>query len=204
MNCHRNQKQIGQNNHLQTLFDTHSYVLYNWKGVHQNPLTSKHYITLSKPNQAKSVREKKGWASFEQSFQWKWSTVCIISCFSKIFGEIVPPPPKKPDSLIIHRLQCDERSFQCLWYPTQTNMGSGWKRNLNELKWRFLYLRSNYHLLKIHNCSFSESKTKNDWINTFIFFHNYDLTLTYMIYLQGTSQQHSRHTRYIVWWPKHC
>ena len=70
-------KQIGQNNHLQTLFDTHSYVLYNWKGVHQNPITSKHYITLSKPNQAKSVREKKGRVSFENSTNGHFSACGI-------------------------------------------------------------------------------------------------------------------------------
>ena len=38
------------------------------KWVHQNPITSKHYVTLSKnfkPNQAESVRDKKGWVSFQ-------------------------------------------------------------------------------------------------------------------------------------------
>ena len=64
--------------HLQTLFHTLSYILSNWKWVHQNPITSKHYITLSKklqakPSQAKSVREKKGRASFENSMNGHFS-----------------------------------------------------------------------------------------------------------------------------------
>ena len=37
------------------------------------------------------MREKKGRPSFEQSFQWNQSTMCIISRFSKIFDEIVTP-----------------------------------------------------------------------------------------------------------------
>ena len=77
-------EQIGQNNHLQTLFHTHSYILSYRKSVQQNSITSKHYFTLIpiisqiengliktqsppntishspkhfKPSQAKSVRE---------------------------------------------------------------------------------------------------------------------------------------------------
>ena len=33
MNGHQNMKQMGRNNHLQTLFHTHSYILYNRKRV---------------------------------------------------------------------------------------------------------------------------------------------------------------------------
>ena len=54
-----NQKQISQNNHLQTLFHTHCYILSNWKGIHQNPITSQHYITLSKNVQAIPSQECK-------------------------------------------------------------------------------------------------------------------------------------------------
>ena len=124
MNGHQNQKQIGQNNHLQTLFKNYFYILsnckwfwwivieissklvetiiskhylkiisifcqivtdfdelslkseanwskqsppntiwhlllypVNWKNVNEYSITSKHYNTPSKPNQAKSVRE---------------------------------------------------------------------------------------------------------------------------------------------------
>ena len=43
---HQNQKQIGRNNHPQTLFHTHSYILSYRKSVQQNSITSKHYFTL--------------------------------------------------------------------------------------------------------------------------------------------------------------
>ena len=99
MNGHQNMKQMGRNNHLQTLFHTHSNILINcnwfWWMVIKiwskwvETITSKHYFTLIpifciiekgfikiqsppntishspknlKPNQAKSVREKKEWA----------------------------------------------------------------------------------------------------------------------------------------------
>ena len=44
-------------NHLQTLFHTHSYILYNRKRVHLNPITSQQYITLSKKLKAKPSQE---------------------------------------------------------------------------------------------------------------------------------------------------
>ena len=47
MNGRRKHYQIGWNNHLQTLFQTHSYIMSNWKNVKQNVITSKHYLTLN-------------------------------------------------------------------------------------------------------------------------------------------------------------
>ena len=58
MNCHRNQKQIGQNNHLQTLFNNHFYIIlyyfiWFWRMVIKiicklvKTITSKHYFTLT-------------------------------------------------------------------------------------------------------------------------------------------------------------
>ena len=35
-----------ENNHLKTLFHTHPYILSYSKNVQQNPITSKHYLTL--------------------------------------------------------------------------------------------------------------------------------------------------------------
>ena len=56
MNCHRNQQQIGQNNHLQTLFKNHFFFLSNCKWFRWivikirsklvKTITSKHYLTL--------------------------------------------------------------------------------------------------------------------------------------------------------------
>ena len=40
-------EQIGCNNHLQTLFRTHSYILLYRKSAQHNSITSKHYFTLS-------------------------------------------------------------------------------------------------------------------------------------------------------------
>ena len=57
MKCQRNQKQIGRNNHLQTLFNNHCYIMSTWNNVHQNAITSKHYMTLSKKLQAKPSQE---------------------------------------------------------------------------------------------------------------------------------------------------
>ena len=74
MNDHRNKKQIGRNNHLQTLFHTHFYILSNWKRFQQNPITSKHYMTISKKTSSQTkprvwerIREKKGRASLKNS-----------------------------------------------------------------------------------------------------------------------------------------
>ena len=47
--------------------------------------------------------------------------MCIISCFSKFFDEIVTPPFS---SIIIHGTSFDERSFQCSLYPTEKFMFS--------------------------------------------------------------------------------
>ena len=57
MTGHRNQKHIGRNNHLQTLFNNHCYIMSTWNNVHQNAITSKHYMTLSKKLQAKPSQE---------------------------------------------------------------------------------------------------------------------------------------------------
>ena len=56
MNGHQNQKQIGHNNHLQTLFQTHSHILanYSWfwiivikiRSQLVMIITSKHYFSL--------------------------------------------------------------------------------------------------------------------------------------------------------------
>ena len=85
MKCHRNQKHIGRNNHLQTLFNNHCYIMSTWNNVHQNAITSKHYMTLSKKLQAKPSQEcKRVWErkktsfsvevemnfSFQQNFLW--------------------------------------------------------------------------------------------------------------------------------------
>ena len=42
-----------KSNNLKTLFHTHSYILYNRIRVHQNPITSIHYLTHSKKLHAK-------------------------------------------------------------------------------------------------------------------------------------------------------
>ena len=60
MNGHQKYKHIGENNHLHTLFYTHSYIMPHLKNDQQNPITSKHYITLSKKLQAKPSQECEG------------------------------------------------------------------------------------------------------------------------------------------------
>ena len=60
MNGHRNQKQIGRNNHLQTLFHTHSYVLsFRKKGSaksnHLQTLYYTHSYVLSNPNHLQTL-----------------------------------------------------------------------------------------------------------------------------------------------------
>ena len=100
MNGHGNQKQIGQNNHLQTLFHTHCYILSNWKNVHQNPITSKHYFTLSKKLQAKPSQEckrvwerKKYGLALSSHFNGS-SKLCAPFLISvNILMELYPPPP---------------------------------------------------------------------------------------------------------------
>ena len=93
MKCHQNQKHIGRNNHLQTLFNNHCYIISTWNNGHQNAITSKHYMTLSKKLQAKPSQEcKRVWErkTDRLAFQWKWKWT---SHFKKNFYGIVPPPP---------------------------------------------------------------------------------------------------------------
>ena len=82
MNVHRNKKQFGRNNHLQLLFHTHSYILsYRKKGSakcnHLQTLSKQVLSKNFKPSQAKSVREKKGRPSFENSMNGHFSACGI-------------------------------------------------------------------------------------------------------------------------------
>ena len=81
---HQNEKQIGQNNHFQTQFQTHSYILPNCINVHQKANNSKYYFSLSqknfKPNTWRvweRVREKKRRVSFKNlvNGHFSWSVI---------------------------------------------------------------------------------------------------------------------------------
>jgi len=64
---------------------THSYTLSTWRNVLQNSITSKHSLTLSKPNLRsvwESVREKKGRASFQNSMNGHFSGSGLCQLFS--------------------------------------------------------------------------------------------------------------------------
>ena len=80
MNGHQNQEQIGRNNHLQTLFHTHSYVLsYRKKGSAKSNHLQTLYHTLQKTSsQAKPSQECEREKRTAKTLKICWTVISVL------------------------------------------------------------------------------------------------------------------------------